>query len=127
MVLALIAIAVGDELAIAHPGDDDDATLASRSSRSARAVPRPGPSSRTRRSRASRKSRSLGLAALAILAVAGDQRARMWALVDCAVRRCVKNPGVLEDCPTPAQGPPRSSSAFGWGPKGRWFKSSRPD
>jgi hypothetical protein len=36
MVLALIAIAVGYELAIAHPGDDDDATLASRSSRSAR-------------------------------------------------------------------------------------------
>src|SRR5919108_4284149 len=28
-------------------------------------------------------------------------------------------------------GPPRgvaqSGSAFGWGPKGRWFKSSRPD
>jgi hypothetical protein len=36
MVLALIAIAVGYELAIADPRDDDDATLASRSSRSAR-------------------------------------------------------------------------------------------
>jgi hypothetical protein len=23
--------------------------------------------------------------------------------------------------------PPDTSSAFGWGPKGRWFKSSRPD
>jgi hypothetical protein len=22
---------------------------------------------------------------------------------------------------------PDTSSAFGWGPKGRWFKSSRPD
>ena len=68
--LALIAIAVGDELAIAHPGDD--ATLGFT------ILTFGGPalfllaqvSSCARRSGASRARGSLGLAALAILAVA---------------------------------------------------------
>ena len=28
---------------------------------------------------------------------------------------------------TPERGVAQFGSAFGWGPKGRWFKSSRPD
>jgi hypothetical protein len=70
IVLALIAIAVADELAIAHPGDD--ATLGFTFSRSAdrRCSCSPSFCSSTRRSGIPRGRRTVGLGALTILAVA---------------------------------------------------------